>query len=115
MFCINTAKRRVFRRWLTAGFAVAVMAASPPAYGQQKGQIQTVSQASRVLQFDWPAIGKPIKSSVACDDNFYVDSRYRTRISFVASSKTEKLTRTVINPARWALIEQRSTADEHGR
>ena len=51
------------------------------------------------------AINKLIATS---DSDFYVNSQFRTRISFV-TSESGKVTGAVINPGRWALSGQRIT------
>jgi hypothetical protein len=49
---------------------------------------------------------KPIQLIATSDSDFYVNSQFRTRISFV-TSESGKVTGAVINPGRWALGGQR--------
>lgn len=51
---------------------------------------------------------KPIKLIATSDRDFYVNSQFRTRISFVTSGNG-KVTGAVVNPGRWALSGQRIT------
>jgi hypothetical protein len=51
---------------------------------------------------------RAIKLIATSDSDFYVNSQFRTRISFV-TSESGKVTGAVINPGRWALGGQRIT------
>ena len=51
---------------------------------------------------------RAIKLIASSDSEFYVNSQFRTRISFV-TSESGKVTGAVINPGRWALSGQRIT------
>jgi hypothetical protein len=55
--------------------------------------------------FDLP---RAIKLIATSDSDFYVNSQFRTPISFV-TSESGKVTGAVINPERWALSGQRNT------
>jgi hypothetical protein len=51
---------------------------------------------------------RAIKLIATSDSDFYVNSQFRTRISFV-TSESGKVTGAEINPGRWALSGQRIT------
>jgi L-aminopeptidase/D-esterase-like protein len=57
-------------------------------------------------------LDKPIRLTATSDSDFYVNSQYRTRLSFVVS-QDGTVTGAVINPGGWALNGQRILDSRH--
>jgi hypothetical protein len=57
-------------------------------------------------------LDKPIRLTATSDSDFYVNSQYRTRLSFVVSEEGAA-TGAVINPGGWALHGQRILDSRH--
>ena len=55
---------------------------------------------------------QPTKLTATSDTDFYVNSQYRTRLSFVVSQKG-RATGVVVNPGGWALQGQRISDSKH--
>ena len=55
---------------------------------------------------------QPTKLTATSDTDFYVNSQYRTRLSFVVPQK-DRATGVVVNPGGWALQGQRISDSKH--
>jgi hypothetical protein len=59
-------------------------------------RIEAIGQQP-IFEFE---VGRPIDVLAASQEDFYVDGRYHTRISFIRGS-TGRITGALLNPGRW--------------